>query len=299
MKKISNLLFAVFIVAAMFAAGSLYAEEKVQLDGKEAHKAEAPKEVPLLHSEKPPVSGTASVGVFNRYVFRGYEIGRKSAVIQPSVSLSYKYFSLALWSNIDTNEHRTQSFIPDKEGRKSFNETDLTLSYTYAIDKLSLTAGYIYYALKYNNPPGDTEELFLSASYDMIGKPTIAVYRDITSYPGTYFNLSLSHSLPVYKDITLDLGASAGYFTGDDGYWKTFESGTGGYTGKKYSALHDGMVKAGFTIPVAKNLTIQPIAQYWFPLSSKAGRSVDGTSYNPNGKVDDTFVTGLNLTFSF
>ncbi len=245
------------------------------------------------------VTGSASVGVFNRYIFRGYEIGSHSIVIQPALSVSYKGFSGSLWSNIDSDEHATQSFVPDKAGHKSFNETDLTLSYTYVIDKLSLTAGYIYYAMKYNNPPGDTEELFVSASYDTFLKPTLSVYRDITSYPGTYFNLSLSHSITVYKDITLDLGASAGYFVGSDDYWKTYESSTGDYTGKKYSAFHDGMVKAGFTIPIAKNLSVQPVAQYWFPLSSKAKKTVDGNSYNHNGKLDDTFVTGINLTFSF
>lgn len=302
MKSLEKGIFAVVMALLLVSAGALHAEEPKGLpsDGKkEAHPVQTQKEVVLLHTEKPPVSGSASVAVLNKYIFRGYEIGAKSLVVQPSVSLSYKYFSLSLWSNIDGNEHRTQSFIPDKEGRKSFNETDLTLSYTYAVDKFSLTAGYIYYALKYNNPPGDTEELFLSASYDTLLKPMLSVYRDITSYPGTYFNLSLSHSLPVYKDITLDLGASAGYFAGSDDYWKTFESSTGAYTDKKYSAFHDGMVKAGFTIPLAKDLSVQPLAQYWFPLSSKSERVVDGSSYNPNGHLDNNFVTGFNLTFSF
>lgn len=272
MKDLRILVLAMVLVLG-FSITSIYAEDKV--------------------------TGSASMGVFNRYIFRGYEISSKSVVVQPAISVLYKGFSASLWGNIDSDEHRTQSFVPDKAGHKSFNETDLTLSYTYAIDKLSLTAGYIYYALKYNNPPGDTEELFLSVSYDVITKPTLSIYRDITSYPGTYINISLSHSLPVYKDITLDLGASAAYFVGDDDYWKTYESSTGAYTGKKYSAFHDGMVKAGFTIPLAKNLSIQPVAQYWFPLSSKAKRTVDGNSYNPNGKLDDTFVTGINLTFNF
>lgn len=245
------------------------------------------------------VTGSASLGVFNRYIFRGYEIGSHSIVVQPSLGISYKGFSATLWGNIDGDEHRTQSFVPDKEGGSSFNETDLTLSYTYAIDKLSLTAGYVYYAMKYNNPPGDTEELFVSASYDVITKPTLTVYRDIQSYPCTYFNLSLSHSVPVYKDITLDLGASAGYFVGSDNYWKTYESSTGAYTGSKYQGFHDGMVKAGFTIPIAKNVSIQPMVQYWFPLSNKAKKVVDGNSYNPNGKLDDTLVTGINFTLSF
>ena len=103
----------------------------------------------------------------------------------------------------------------------------------------------------------------------------------------------------MYKEITLDLGASAGYFAGSDDYWKTYQSSTAAYTGKKYSAFHDGMLKAGFTIPVAKNVNIQPVAQYWFPLSSKAKKSVSGNSYNPNGKLDNNVVTGINLTLSF
>jgi len=278
--KVLKVLVLIVVMVFGFSITSSYAEE--------AKKAEEAK-----------VTGSASVGAFNRYIFRGYEIGSHSLVVQPAVTLTYKGFSAGFWSNIDSNEHRTQSFVPDKAGHKSFNETDLTLIYTCSIEKLSLTAGYIYYAMKYNSPPGDTEEVFLSASYDVITKPTLAVYRDITSYPGTYVNFSLSHSVPVYKKITLDLGASAGYFMGSDDYWKTYESSTGAYTGKKYSGLHDGMVKAGFTIPIAKNVSVQPLVQYWFPLSSNAKESVSGNSYNPNGKLDETLVTGINLTLSF
>lgn len=233
------------------------------------------------------VTGSASVGVFNRYIFRGYEIGSNSIVIQPALNISYKGFSIGFWSNIDSNEHQTQSFVPDREGHKSFNETDLTLSYTHVINKLSLTGGYIYYSTKY---APETEEIFLSVSYDVITKPTITIYRDITSFPGTYINLSLSHSEKIYKDITLDLGASAGYFSGDDDAFRT-EGGTG----KKYRAFHDGMLKAGFTIPIYKDVSIQPVTQYWFPLSDKAKRH----GYNPNGHLDDTFVMGINMIFNF
>ena len=289
MKYLKAVMLTMFFMLFSFVT-SLYAEEQ-----KEPHKVETQKEVILEHTEEPPVSGSVSVGVFNRYIFRGYELSSRSFVVQPSVSVSYKWFSASLWSNIDSDEHATQSFVPDREGHKSFNETDLTLSYTYAIDKLSLTAGYIYYGTKYT---AETEEVFFTASYDTLLKPTLSVYRDINEYPGTYVNLALSHSLPVYKEITFDVGASAGYFLGDGDYWKTYESSTAGYTGEKYRAFHDGMIKAGFTIPVAKNITVQPVAQYWFPLSGKARKTVDGSSYNHNGKIDDTFVTGINLTLS-
>jgi len=241
-------------------------------------------------------TGSASVGAFNRYIFRGYELSAHSAVLQPAVTVSYKGFSTSMWGNVDTNERPTQSFVPDREGQKSFNETDLTLSYTYNIDKLALTGGYVYYGTKYAN---ETEELFISATYDTILKPTLAIYRDINEYSGTYLNLSASKSLPIYKEISLDLGASAGYFIGSADYWKTYERATGAYTGKKYQGFHDGMVKAGLTIPVAGNIVIQPLIQYWFPLSGEANRTVDGNSYNFNGKLDDTFVYGLNVTLSF
>jgi len=249
-----------------------------------------------IYAEEAKVTGSASVGVFNRYVFRGYELSTHSLVVQPALTVSYKGFSAGFWGNIDSDEQATQSFVPDREGQKSFNETDLTLSYTYAIDKLSLTAGYIYYNTKYT---AETEELFFTAGYDTLLKPALSVFRDVNEYPGTYINLSLSHSLPVYRDVTLDLGVSAGYFVGGDNYWKTYDSSTGAYTGEKYRAFHDGMVKTGFTIPVTKNTVVQPVAQYWFPLSGKAERTIDGNSYNNNGKLDDTFVAGVNMAFSF
>ena len=241
-------------------------------------------------------TGSVSAGVFNRYIFRGYELSAHSAVIQPAVTVSYKGFGASMWGNIDTDEHPTQSFVPDREGQKSFNETDFTLSYTYNIDKLALTGGYVYYGTKYAN---ETEELFISATYDTLLKPTLAIYQDINEYSGTYINLSASKSLPIYKEISLDLGASAGYFIGSADYWKTYERSTGAYTGKKYQGFHDGMVKAGLTIPVAGNIVIQPLIQYWFPLSGAAKRTVDDDSYNFNGKLDDTFVYGLNVTLSF
>ena len=292
----------VLVMVVMFSATGLYAEEVKKVDGKEVHEVEA-KGTPLVHTVKPeasPVSGSASIGVFNKYIFRGYELSSHSLVVQPSVSVSYKGFSASLWSNIDSNVNGTQSVTNanylSNQGKKDLNETDLTLSYTYVMDKLSLTGGYIYYGTDYT---AETDEVFVTISYDTLLKPTLSVYRDINEYGGTYFNLSIAHSVPVYKDMTLDLGASAGYFSGSDDYWKTYDASTAAYTGKKYSGFHDGMVKAGLTIPVAKNVSVQPLVPYWFPLSSDAKKSVSGNSFNPNGKLDNNVVTGVNLTLSF
>jgi hypothetical protein len=171
-------------------------------------------------AEETKVTGNGSLGVYNQYIFRGYEIGQGGLVLQPSLTASYKGFSASLWGNIDTNQRSTRSADFSSESmdhKKGWNETDLTLSYTYPIGKLSLTGGYIYYNTKY---AVETEEVFGTIAYDIIGKPSLSIYRDITNYPGTYLNLSFAHSFPVVKDITLDLGASFGYFIGDNSYWK-------------------------------------------------------------------------------
>jgi len=249
-----------------------------------------------LADEEPKVTGSAGLGIFNRYVFRGYELSGRSVILQPNLGIAYRGFSLSLLGNIDSDEQATQSFNPDRPGHASFNERDITLSYTHNIGKFGLTGGYIFYSTDY--APA-TQELFVSASYDIIAKPTISVYRDVAKFPGTYVNLSFSQSFKVHREITLDLGASAGYFAGDGGYWRTFDASTGGYTGKKYRAFHDGMASAGITFPVTNFIAVQPVVQYWFPLSSKARRMVDGNSYNPNGHLDDTWVTGMNVKISF
>jgi hypothetical protein len=253
--------------------------------------------------EEPKVTGAGSVGIYNQYIFRGYEIGRSGLVVQPALTAAYKGFSATLWGNLDTNQRSTKSAdfsAESKAFKKGWNETDLTLSYTHAFDKLSLTGGYVYYGTKYAD---ETEELFATIAYDIISKPSLSIYRDIMNYKGTYINLSFAHSIPIVKAMTLDLGASFGYFIGESDYWKTYEA-PATYTGSKYKGLHDGMVKAGLTIPVTKSFTIQPTVQYWFPLSGAAKREyyTDGDikdSYNPNGPVKNTFVYGIGLTYSF
>jgi hypothetical protein len=130
------------------AVSGLFAEEARPPETKAAG-AGMPEKAP---EEK--VTGNVTLGVFNKYVFRGYELSRNSFVVQPAVTASYKGFSVTYWGNVDSSAHDTQSYLPsasDKDGRKWFNETDLTLSYTRAIDKLSLTGGYIYYNPKYVN----------------------------------------------------------------------------------------------------------------------------------------------------
>jgi hypothetical protein len=254
-------------------------------DRQDDHVSEQQK-LPVAHERAPAgVTGTAGFGVFNKYIFRGYELSRDSIVFQPGLSASCGGFSASFWGNIDSREHGTQNFMPDRYHHRSFNETDVTLSYTKVAGKLSLTGGWVYYGTKYAD---ETQEVFGTVAYDVIGKPTISIYRDFDRYPGAYFNLAITHSFKMGGDVTLDLGASAGYMWGNGSYWKTS-------TGSRYSAFHDGMLKAGLTIPVTGKISFVPLAQYWVPLSDKAGRR----DYNPNGHLRSNLVGGASINYNF
>ncbi len=297
--KAAGIVFLAVFVIVLCATGVLRAQE-AQEPAKAAltePSLTAPAAAaPAKPAEEPAVTGTASVSFLNQYMFRGYQLGKESFIIQPSLGASYKGFSASFWGNIDNHEKATQNFTPDAPGRSSFNETDLTLSYTYALDKWSFTGGYIYYGLRYAD---ETEELFGTVSYDWFLKPTLSVYRDIRAYGGWYMNLSIGHSFKIYQEVTLDLGASAGYELGTASFWDTYQPATGAYTGSKYSAFHDGMVKAGLTIPVTKKVVIQPMLAYWFPLSNDAEKRINGNSYNPNGYLKNLWQGGVTIAYNF
>jgi len=247
-------------------------------------------------AEEPKVSGSFATGFLSQYVFRGFELSSHSLVIQPSVTLSYRGLSLNVWGNYDSHQSATQSFVPDNPGKAGWDETDITLSYTYALDKWAFTGGYIYYGTDYSP---QAQELFLSVGYEIITKPVLSVYQNVANYPATYLNLALSHSLPVYKDISLDLGVSFWTLFGQSNFWKTYQSATQAYTGSKFSNMLSGMLSAGITIPIVKNLSVQPVVQYGFPLSGDARKRVEGVPYNPAGNIDNTLVYGLNALFTF
>lgn len=241
-------------------------------------------------------TGTLAFGGFNRYIFRGYRLGGAGLVLQPSLSAAYKGFSLTFWGNIDTNEQSTPNFVPDRPGKKSFNETDITLSYVRAVGKFNLTAGLIYYGTKYT---AETEELFVGAGLSVPGNPTLTVYQDIDAYPGTYFLFTAAQSFPLAGKLSLDLGGSAACMLGEGGYWKTYDPTTEAYVGEKYRALHDGMVKAGLSYPLGGGAGLQVLAQYWFPLSKDSSRAYGDYSYNINGRLKSVLVFGVNLTYAF
>jgi len=225
-------------------------------------------------AEEAAPSADASVSLLSKYVWRGFEFSDDSIVIQPSLSVSYMGFGANLWANLDTELYGTTN---------KWNETDMTLSYDGAVDKLGYGVGYIYYALDSAN---DTQEIYGTLSYDTLLSPSLALYYDIDEFSGDWYaNLSIGHSFELSEAMSLDLGFAAGYYYVDDG---------------DYSEFHDGLISAALSIPVGQYVTISPELYYSFPLSDKASDVIEANSDALGGSGDDSYVYGgVSLSFAF
>jgi hypothetical protein len=233
-----------------------------------------------VFAAEPKGSGTASVDVLSNYVWRGQKL-TNSWVIQPYVGITYGSFGASLWANYDSDSQIDEG---DKHGEVS--ETDITLNYNFSVDKWNFGLGYIYYALTGAN---DTQEIYLSTSYSTLLNPTLTIYYDYDEGNGAFIIASISHSLEVFKDISLNLGASASYNINNKvmGFDKN---------GDEFSNFYNGEVSAGLRFPLTKSVSLTPKVAYSFPLSDDAKDAMDGIS---NDGQQDILYGGINLTISF
>ncbi len=220
-----------------------------------------------LYAEETEVSGSASVDIMSNYMWRGFKLS-EDFVLQPSVGITYGSFGANLWTNYDTdtNEH---------------TETDLTLNYTFSLDKFSFDTGYIYYAL---DGVDDTQEIYISAGYDILLSPTLTIYYDLDEGDGAFIVASIGHSLEVSKEIELSLGASASYNADSE------------YSIGDYSDFHNGELSASLSIPITDAISVAPIIAYSFPLSDDAEDALEAVSFDGDSSM---FYGGVSLSLSF
>lgn len=233
-----------------------------------------------VYADEIKTSGYASVDVMSNYVWRGQKLSN-SWVIQPSVGITYGVFGANLWSNYDSDANMDEG---DSHGE--FTETDLTLSYTRSLDKWTFGAGYIYYAL---NNANDTQELYLTASYDIMLSPTLTIYYDYDEGNGAFVVASVLHSFEIAKEILLNIGASASY---------NINNKVMGFDedGDEFSNFYNAELSTSIDIPVRKKISITPKIAYSFPLSDDADEALKNISDDGD---KDIFYGGINLTLSF
>jgi hypothetical protein len=218
--------------------------------------------------EKPTISVTTDF--LSQYIFRGYALSSDGVVIQPAFVAGYKGFSINVWGNLDTNEAES---IPNSTHSASWNETDLTLSYTRTlIGDLSGKVGYIYYGTIHTP---DTMEGFAGLSYAL---PWLTVsvsgYREFYNLPAWWVELILSRNfkLPWYG-MNVDTALSLGYLD------KLFED---------FADLETGQISAALNIPIGKYLVVSPKIGFAFPLSDAASTDIKVNSVDHQ----DTHVFG-------
>jgi hypothetical protein len=242
--------------------------------------------VAMAEGDKPTAS--LAVSTLSKYVWRGFELSKDSIVIQPSMTVAYKGISANVWGNVDTDYYLNDS---SGSSTNAWNETDFTLAYDWTMGPVGLTAGYIYYGLE--SPVQDTQEVFARAALNVLLKPTLSIYRDIDHAPAWYVTLGVSHSVPITEKIKLDLGAQVGYLAGDDkNDIQEIDSRTWSGNGNTYSEFHDGLLTASVTIPVAEYISVTPVVNYSFPLTSQSSDLIESLSLNSGGSGDNDFVYG-------
>jgi hypothetical protein len=251
--------------------------------------------------DKPTAS--AGVDILSAYVWRGFALSRNSAVLQPSVTLGYKGFSLNVWGNFDTGERAPLAITP-RRGAK-WNETDFTFGYSREIYKndwlkaLTLNLGCIYYAYDTTlYPQGDSFEAYygLVADFNYF-KLAVQGNTEVFHYPGNWITVGISRvfDLPWYK-MTLELGNNYIFLFSRDFVAFPNKPFTNPGSEKSFSGPLSGQVYGTLNIPVHQYVTISPKAGFWYGLG---GNSTQLLKYGSWDNKQNHFYGGVNLTFAF
>ena len=219
------------------------------------------------------VSGSAYVGYFDKYLWRGYDLSGGTPVVQGGVNLSSNGFTLSYWTNIQTKDDVVLG-SPVNGGNAS--ETDITIDYTFSpIDKLSVSVGNIWYAL---DGLDDTKEVYLGLALDVPLKPTVKVYYDydMCEENGLFYTAAVGHSVSLAENLGLTFGALASYNDESD------------YAVGNYSDWHNYELSASATYAINNQFSITPSFVYSSPISDDA-----------KDAIDSEVLGGITLTMSF
>ena len=210
------------------------------------------------------VSGDAYVGIFDKYLWRGFDLSGSQPVTQGGMDISFHNLTLSYWTNV---QNSTDSGAGLNGGEA--NETDITVNYAIPVGEVAtINLGNIYYTLDGLN---DTNELYLGASLATILSPTVKAYYDWDEFKDDrFYTLSIGHGIDLGK-ATLNLGALASYADGDASHelWNT-------------------ELTAGLDIPVTEQILLRPTFLYSSPIGDDA-----------KAAIDDETTAGLTVMLTF
>lgn len=217
------------------------------------------------------VEGDVYAGVYDKYLWRGFNLSGSEPVAQGGVDLTSGNFSLSYWTNVQLSSDSGEGY---KSGEAT--ENDLTLDYSRDItDLVSISVGNIYYML---DGIDDTNELYLSVGLSTILEPTLTVYYDWDEAQenGLYYTASVGHTFDLMEKLSLSLGALLSYNDESD------------YAVGDYSDWHDYELSASAEYAVTDQLSVSPSFLYSSGISDDAKMA-----------IDSEMVSGLTVTFTF
>lgn len=217
------------------------------------------------------VEGDAYIGVYDKYLWRGFDLSGGKPVAQGGVDLTSGNFTLSYWTNVQLSSD-------DGEGLKSgeATENDFIFDYSRDInDLVSISVGDIYYML---DGMDDTHELYLSVGLSTILDPSVSVYYDWDEADETalYYTVSIGHAFDLMEAISLSLGALAGYNHESD------------YAVGDYSGWHNYELSASAEYAMTDQLTISPSLLF-----------SSGISDDAKDAIDSEVLGGVSVTFTF
>ncbi|HYV51033.1 MAG TPA: TorF family putative porin [Dongiaceae bacterium] len=134
------------------------------------------------------LSGSANLTFASRYLFQGLDYSNGKPVLQPDMSLGYKNFTAAVWSNFDLDWQQ-------------FNEFDFTFSWSADYRILSVETGYVNLVYPNREDWDPSQEWFLDASLEAPLSPSMSWHYDFDAGTGSYLTLGLSE--PILKNMTV------------------------------------------------------------------------------------------------
>lgn len=211
---------------------------------------------------------TVGVDLNSAYVWRGITFN-DGAVAQPSLDVTKGNWGINVWGNFDIDDY--DGTLEDGE----FSEIDLTLSYSFNVEILDITVGYIEYLF----PEGGagTREIFASFGVGFLENFSAGAdfYYDIDEVDDYYISLGLGYSCGLSDKVTLDAGVSIG-IAGQDASLGPDEG------------FHDINLSLGLSYAVTEAMSIGAMVAY-----------TDSLDDDVLPDQDTDFYGGINLYYSF
>lgn len=217
------------------------------------------------------VEGDAYLGVYDKYLWRGFDLSGSEPVAQGGVDLAAGAFTLSYWTNVQLSSDSGEDY---KSGEAT--ENDLTIDYSRDItDLVSISVGNIYYML---DGLDDTNELYLSLGLSTILEPSLTVYYDWDEAQenGLYFTASIGHSFELMENLSLSLGALVSYNDESD------------YAVGDYSEWHNYELSASAEYAITDQISVSPSFLYSSGISDEA-----------KDAIDSEMAGGVSVTFTF